>query len=84
VRDVIAIEMYCAAQAMDFRKPHRPGKGTEPAYRKIREYVPFLENDRPLFPDMNKIAELVRNNEILEAVEKAVGEVKLRGWKRPE
>lgn len=80
VQDVIAIEMYCAAQAMDFRKPHKPGKGTGAAYKKIREYVPFLEKDRPLFPDMNKIAGLVRNNEILKEVEKEVGEIKLKGW----
>ncbi len=84
VQNVIAIEMYCAAQAMDFRKPHRPGKGTGAAYRKIREYVSYLENDRPLFPDMNRIAELVRNNEILRAVEAEVGEVKIKGWKKPD
>ena len=85
---VLAIEMYAAAQAMDFRaqgrtrdaeggKSLKPGKGTGAAYELIREHVPFLENDRPLVYDIDKIVDLVRSNQILEAVESAVGEIKL-------
>lgn len=72
---VIAIEMYSAAQAMDFRKPRKPGKGTGAAYHKIREKVSYLENDRALYPDINIIADMVRSNEVLEAVEKEIGEI---------
>ncbi len=75
---VLAIEMMSAAQAFDFRKPLRPGKGTAPAYELIRQYVPHLENDRVLYPDINKIAELVRSGAIVEAVENEVGELPLR------
>jgi histidine ammonia-lyase len=75
---VLAIEMYAAAQAMDFRKPLRPGRGTRIAYDVIREHVSFLEKDRVLYPDINKIAELVRDNTILNAVESKVGELPLR------
>ncbi len=78
VQAVIAIEMYAAAQAMDFRRPHRPGRGTSAAYRKLREYVPFLEKDRPLYPDINKIEELVRGNEVLGTVEAEVGEIRIK------
>jgi histidine ammonia-lyase len=75
---VLAIEMYCAAQAFDFRKPLKPGKGTGIAYEVIRDHVSFLESDRVLYPDINKIAELVRSGAILDAVESQLGELPLR------
>lgn len=74
---VIAIEMLCAAQAMEFRKPLKPGKGTKIAYEKIREVVPKLENDRVLYPDIAKIVKLIKENTILSAVEKEIGHLKL-------
>ena len=79
VRAVLAIEMLCAAQAMDFCKDkttgqaRRPGKGTAIAYDLIRERVPFMENDRVLHPDIEAVRQLVESNTILDAVEKAVG-----------
>jgi histidine ammonia-lyase len=75
---VLAIEMMSAAQAFDFRKPLKPGRGTRIAYDIIRRYVDHLEDDRVLYPDVNKIAELIRNNTILRAVEEEVGELPLR------
>jgi histidine ammonia-lyase len=70
---VLAIELMAGAQAVDFRAPHKPGKGTQAAYEVIRKYVAHLEEDRPLFDDINKLKEVVESGEILEAVEKAVG-----------
>ena len=75
---VLAIEMMAAAQAFDFRKPLKPGRGTRVAYDVIRQHVTHLEDDRILYPDINKIAELVRNSTILDAVEAEVGELPLR------
>ncbi len=75
---VLAIEMMAAAQAFDFRKPLTPGRGTRVAYEVIRQHVEHLEDDRVLYPDINKIAELVRNGTILKAVEAEVGELPLR------
>ncbi|UCH90264.1 MAG: histidine ammonia-lyase [Thermoplasmata archaeon] len=73
---VIAIEMMCATQAMDYRKPLKPGKGTRVAYKEIRKIVTHLEDDRVLYPDINNIADIVRDYSILNAVEKAVGKLK--------
>ncbi|MEW5760300.1 MAG: histidine ammonia-lyase [Candidatus Thermoplasmatota archaeon] len=69
---IIAIQMLCASQAMEFRKPLKPGKGTIIAYEKIRSVVPKLVDDRSLYPDIRKIAKLIKNNEILNEVEKKV------------
>ena len=39
----------------------------------IRKYVEHLGEDRPLYPDHNKMKDLVQSGEILEAVETAIG-----------
>ncbi len=44
--------------------------------RIIRKYVDHLEEDRPIFDDINKLKEVVESGEILEAVENTVGPLK--------
>jgi histidine ammonia-lyase len=73
---VLAIEFLNVAQAADFRKPVKLSPGSQAAYDVIREHVEFLDEDRPLYDDINKLTEVVRSGKILEAVEKAVGELK--------
>jgi len=75
VGHVLAIEMMSAAQAFDFRLPLEPGQGTRIAYKKVRGVVPHLEDDRVLYPDIEKIGNLVRSGEIVAAVETVVGEL---------
>lgn len=69
---ILGIEFMAAAQALDLRQ-FKTGKGVEIAKKVIREYIDFLDIDRPLYPDHNKIKELVRSCKILEEVEKVVG-----------
>lgn len=73
---VLAVELMAGAQAVDFRKPIKPGKGVQATARIIRKYVDHLEEDRPLYDDINKLKEVVESGEILEAVEKAIGPLK--------
>ncbi|MGB9693990.1 MAG: hypothetical protein ACPLYF_04020, partial [Fervidobacterium sp.] len=69
---VLGIEFMAAAQALDFRQ-FTPGIGSRIARKVIRKYVPHLDEDRPLYPDHNKMKELVKSCEILEEVEKELG-----------
>jgi histidine ammonia-lyase len=69
---VLGIEFMAAAQALDFRE-YTFGKGTTRAKEVIRQHVDFLDIDRPLYPDHNKMKELVKSCEILEETEKLVG-----------
>ena len=69
---VLGIEFMAAAQALDFRD-FTPGVGVAAARSVIRKYVTHLDEDRPLYPDHNKMKELVKSCEILEEVEKVVG-----------
>jgi histidine ammonia-lyase len=74
---VVAIQLMCAAQALDFRRPLKAGTGTEAAYRVIRSKIERLIDDRPLYPDIDTATALVRDGSIVRAVEEAIGEVKL-------
>ena len=73
---VLAIELMAGAQAVDLRGGVKPGKGTKEAYEVIRKYVEFLEEDRPLFEDINTLTDVVKSGEILDKVEDAVGKLK--------
>jgi histidine ammonia-lyase len=70
---ILGIELMAAAQALDLREkyetPYLYGNGTNKAREVIRRYVEYLDIDRPLFPDHNKMKSLVKSNEILEEVE---------------
>ncbi len=69
---VLGIEFMAAAQALDIRG-HKMGKGVAAAHAVIRKHVEYLGEDRPLYPDHTRMAELVESCEILEAVEAEVG-----------
>jgi len=69
---ILGIEFMAAAQALDFRE-YNFGKGTTKAKEVIRKYVAFLDIDRPLYDDHNKMKELVGSCEILTEVEKTIG-----------
>jgi len=69
---ILGIEFMAAAQALDFRN-YRFGNGVLKAREVIRRYVDFLDIDRPLYPDHTRMQELVKSCEILDEVEKVVG-----------
>uniref|UniRef100_A0A7C4GHA9 Histidine ammonia-lyase n=1 Tax=candidate division WOR-3 bacterium TaxID=2052148 RepID=A0A7C4GHA9_UNCW3 len=70
---VVAIELMAGAQAVEFRKPLRLGKGTQAAYDVVRRHVAPMVEDRPVQDDINNLTAAVKSGELLEAVEKAVG-----------
>ncbi len=71
---ILGIELMAAAQALDFRE-FSFGKGVTKAKEVIRRHVEFLEIDRPLYPDHNAMKALVKSGEILEEVEKEIGDL---------
>lgn len=71
VENVIAVEMLTAAQGIDFWNEH-PGQGTLIAYNTIRKYIPYLDEDRVLYKDMEIARNLINNGTIIEEVSKFV------------
>ncbi|MDQ0889719.1 histidine ammonia-lyase [Paenibacillus sp. V4I9] len=61
---VIAIELLCASQAIDYRNPELLGNGTKWIYAKCREQVPFLEKDRVLSYDIKKITSMLQETDV--------------------
>jgi len=57
-RNVLAIELLCAAQGIDLRGGE-PAEATKIAYNKIRKIVPKLEKDREYRLDIKKVVELI-------------------------
>ncbi len=70
---VVAIELLCAAQALEFRRPLAPAPGTGAAYDAIRAVVPALDGDRALQPDLRAMHALVVGGDVVRAAEAAVG-----------
>jgi histidine ammonia-lyase len=69
---ILGIEFMGAAQALDFRGFNN-GRGVSIARNVIRKHVSHLDEDRPLYPDHNRMMALVKSGEILQAVENSVG-----------
>lgn len=60
LESVLAIELMVAAQALEFHKPLRPGRGVERAYEIVRSRIAPLERDRELATDIAAAEALVR------------------------
>jgi histidine ammonia-lyase len=73
---VNAIELMCAAQAMDLFTNLKPGEGTFAAYKVIRSAVPHLEKDRVLSNDIQAVLGLLKNGKLVQEVERIVGELR--------
>jgi histidine ammonia-lyase len=63
VQHVLAIELMCAAQGLESRRPLRSGAGVERAYATVRAHVPALAEDRVLGPDIERLAAAVAAGE---------------------
>ncbi len=75
--NVIAIEILSACQAIDFKDPALLGKGTKVAYSIVREKVTKLTDDRVMYKDINAVYDLVKSHAIIDAVEEAIGTLKI-------
>ncbi|MCA1663650.1 MAG: histidine ammonia-lyase, partial [Myxococcales bacterium] len=67
VRNVLAIELLCAAQGVDLREPHRPGPALDDAHRTLRARVARLETDRVVHKDVEAVRALLDDGSILAA-----------------
>ena len=58
---IVAIELMCAAQALEFRRPLKASREVEKAYAAVRAVVPKLEEDRVLSYEIETMAAALRN-----------------------
>lgn len=74
---VVATELMAACQAIDFRNEmgsYKLGKGTEVAYKTIREAIKFIEKDKDIqmYQELEKATDLITSGKLLSAVEEVV------------
>ncbi len=73
VRQVIAIEILSACQALDLVAPLLPGRGVRAVHEAVRRAVPFMERDRILADDLRVMDGLAADGSLRAAAEQAVG-----------
>ncbi len=73
LRCILAVEIVCAAAALDLRAPLRPGPGTGAALAALRIAVAGPSADRWLSPDLLAAETLLADNTLLAAVSDAIG-----------
>lgn len=57
---ILAIELLYASQGLEFRRPLRFSDGIEQIFQQVRQYVPKLEEDRLLTPDIEQLIRMVK------------------------
>ena len=73
LRRVLAVELVCAAAAIDLRGPLQPAAGTGAALQVLRDRVAGPGPDRWLSPDLRAAEQLLADGSVLSAVESAIG-----------
>ena len=73
LRRILAVELVCAAAAIDLRGHMRPAAGTGAAVHVLRDVVAGPGQDRWLSPDLRTAELLLADGSVLAAVETAIG-----------
>jgi histidine ammonia-lyase len=60
VEIILAIELLCAAQGLEFLQPLKPGPQLQEVYARVRERVPALTVDMPLSGYIESLTHLVK------------------------
>jgi len=66
-RRVLAIEILCAAQGLEYRKPLLPSPRVQAVVDHIRQAIPPLDDDRQISGEIERLATMVASGELLEA-----------------
>lgn len=73
--NVLGIELMCACQGLDLRKPLQPSPATKAVLAHFRKQVPHLSEDRVMYPDIEKATAMVRSGELIDIVQQTAGEL---------
>ena len=58
---IIAIELFTAVQALEFRRPLKSSEFIEGVVKSFRKNIPFINNDKVMYPEIAKAIDFVRN-----------------------
>jgi histidine ammonia-lyase len=63
---LIAIELFTAVQALDFRRPLKSSEYLEKVVCEYRKRVPFIKNDKLMYDEIAKSIDFIRNFDLTE------------------
>jgi histidine ammonia-lyase len=72
-KSVLAIELLCNTQALEFQRPLKTSPPLEEVHALIRKHVEKIEEDRIFYKDINNILKLIHSGEIITAAESKIG-----------
>ena len=75
VEQVLAIELFTASQALDYRKPLKPGRGVEIAHNYVRSVIPHTEADHYFKDEMTRCQEIIRTRKLLQVIDEQLTEM---------
>ncbi len=67
---ILAIELLCAAQAFDFRRPLKSSIILEECHKYIRNQIPHINEDTILSEYINSALDIIKSNELLKISQK--------------
>ena len=70
---VLAVELLTASQALDFRAPHKPGRGVQIAHDTLRARVSHAHQDYEVRNDLDTCADLLRQGALGTAIAAELG-----------
>jgi histidine ammonia-lyase len=73
VQSCLAIEIMTAAAGIDQRRPLAPSRAVTAAQACVRELVPPMTEDRPLYKDIDAVVALISSGALVRSVEKVTG-----------
>jgi histidine ammonia-lyase len=61
---ILAIELFTAVQAIEFRRPLRSSELIEKVISDFRKHVPFVKDDKIMYPEIAKSIAFIRNYDL--------------------
>lgn len=77
VEKILGIELFYAAQAVDYHAPMRSGKIMSAIYNRVREKIEPVVQDRVMYEDMETAIDLIQSGELIALAKKVAKEENL-------
>ncbi|MDI1322881.1 MAG: histidine ammonia-lyase [Algoriphagus sp.] len=77
VEKILGIELFYAAQAVDYHAPMKSGKILTAIYNRVREKIEPVVKDRVMYEDMETAIQMIQSGELIELAQKVAKEENL-------
>lgn len=76
VKNVLAVELICAAQALDLRAPLTPAPATSAVLNLVRGRIAHWKEDRLMHVSIERASDMIASGAVIESAEKVTGKIK--------